>query len=442
MMANRAEPSPQPASVWQRLGIWWNTPDVGIEISRWMTIAGLLVLVGVLFRQPALVLIGIGVALVALALRLWWDFSLVATSYTRRFSTTRAFHGDEVTVTLETVNLKPLPVTRLEVAELVTENVAIPNRTLDRTEVANRRLFRTLFSLGFYERVDYRYAFRTHRRGWYRFGPATLTATDPFGLVRRKRRFEEVNGILTYPRVVPVTQVIVPARQPYGDFKPAQQLVEDPMRIAGVREYVPGDSPRRIHWRATARTGELQTRVSEPSATPVAAIFLDTITFSHLWEGQHSDLLELAVVVASSLSAQLLEGRHQVGMYANAPIPELSRSVRIPPGRRPGQLTHILERLAMIAPAFGDRIERMMTEEIPKLPWGATLVVITCRVTPTMQRMLLRLARSTGNQRVVLVTIGEEPELVPDLRRRVPVYHLGTKERWDEIERITLESIA
>ncbi|HEV2127798.1 MAG TPA: DUF58 domain-containing protein [Thermomicrobiales bacterium] len=428
-------------STWDRFTAWWNTPNVGIEIHRWMTAAGALVLLGIVFLQAALVLVGVGVALVALALRLWWDFALVATTYTRRFSTRRAFHGDEVTVTLETVNLKPLPVTRLEVAEYVTKNVEIPGRALERAEVPNRWLFRTLFSLGFYERVDYRYTFRTQRRGWYRFGPATLTATDPFGIVRRKRQYEAVDGVLTYPRVVPLTHVIVPARQPYGDFKPPQSLLEDPMRIAGVRQYEAGDSMRRIHWRATARIGELQTRVSEPTATPIAAIFLDTITFSHLWEGQQSDLLELAVVVAASLSAQLLEGRYQVGMYANAPIPEVSRSVRIAPGRRPGQLAHILERLAMIAPAFGARIEQMMTEEIPRLPWGASMVVVTCRVTPTMQRMLLRLARSTGNQRVVLVAIGDRPELLPELRRRVPVYHLGRQERWDELEQITLQPL-
>lgn len=437
-----AQARTDPPSRRERFITWWNTPDVGIEMPRWVTLAGLLALLGVVFRQPALVLVGIGIALVAVALRLWWDFALVAVTYTRNFSSKRAFFGDDVTVTLETINLKPLPVTRLEVAELVTENVDIPGRTLERTEVANRRLFRTLFSLGLYERVDYRYTFSTSRRGWYRFGPATLTATDPFGLVRRKKRFDQVDGVLAYPRVVPVTQVIVPARQPYGDFKPPQALQEDPLIISGVREYVPGDSPRRIHWRATARTGELQVRVSEPTATPIAAIFLDTLTFSHLWEGQQSDLLELAVVVASSLSAQLLEGRYQVGLYANAPIPEVSRSVRIPPSRRPGQLPRILERLAMLAPAFGQRIEQMMTEELPRLPWGATMVVVTCRVTATMQRMLLRVARSTGNQRVVLVAIGEKPELLPELRRRVPVYHLGTLERWDEIDHITLESIS
>ncbi|HYH12150.1 MAG TPA: DUF58 domain-containing protein, partial [Thermomicrobiales bacterium] len=255
--------TPEAPSAWKRFTEWWNTPDVGIELPRWMTVAGMVLLIGIFFRQEALVLVGMGIAIVALALRLWWDFALVAIRYERQFSTRRAFHGDDVTVTLETVNLKPLPVTRLEVAELVTDNVTIPGRVLDRTEVPNRRMFRTLFSLGFYERVDYRYTFKTHRRGWYRFGPAVLTATDPFGLVRKKRRFEALGGVLTYPRVVPVSQVIVPARQPYGDFKPPQALMEDPMRIAGVRQYEPGDSPRRIHWRATARTGELQTRVSE-----------------------------------------------------------------------------------------------------------------------------------------------------------------------------------
>ena len=69
------------------------------------------------------------------------------------------------------------------------------------------------------------------------------------------------------------------------------------------------------------------------------------------------------------------------------------------------------------------------------------MVVITCRVTPTMQRMLMRMARTTGHQRVVLVAIGDRPELLPELRRRVPGYHLGTRERWDAIEQIHLESI-
>lgn len=210
------------------------------------------------------------------------------------------------------------------------------------------------------------------------------------------------------------------------------------MRFAGVREYVAGDNPRRVHWRATARTGVMQTRVYEPSASPVAAVFLDTITFSYLWEGQNSALLELAVCTAASLCSQLLKGKHQVGLYANAPIPGKSRTVRVPPGRRPGQYVRILEDLAALMPAFGDRIEQMVLQEMPRLPWGATVVIVTCRVTEGLQRSLLRHVRSSGASRFVVVAIGVQPTLLPEFRKRVPVFHLSDAESWETIEAITM----
>lgn len=421
---------------------WWENRDVDINIRQWLGVAALTGLAAAVFREPVLAIVAFAIALVGLGLRLWWDHALDNLSYRRHFSSTRAFFDDEVTIELTAVNAKPLPLSRLEVVEETSPNVEVTGRQMERSSETHGRLFRTMFSLGMYERVSHRYAMRCHRRGWHRFGPVTLSANDPFGMVVRRSRIDSIEGVLVYPRVVPMTELIVPARQPLGDMKPATPLVEDPMRMSGVRPYVAGDSPKRIHWRATARTGVLQTRVFEPSATPVAAIFLDTITFSHLWEGQDSGLLELSVTVAASLAAQMLEGKHQVGVYANAPIPSRSRTIRIAPGRRPGQLTRILEQLAMLVPAFGDRIEVMVAEELPRLPWGASVVIVTCRVSPGLQRTLLRLARTGGTQRYVIVAIGEQPRLVPELRRRVAVYHLGTEEGWDAISQIQLRRVS
>jgi uncharacterized protein (DUF58 family) len=127
-----------------------------------------------------------------------------------------------------------------------------------------------------------------------------------------------------------------------------------------------------------------------------------------------------------------------VGLFANAPIPNKSRTVRVPPGRRPGQLTRILEDLATLVPAFGDRIERMVVEEMPRLPWGATVVILTCRVTEGLQRSLIRLARNSGSQRFVIIGIGAQPQLLPEIRRRIPVYHLSDEEAWDSIESIVM----
>ncbi len=422
----------------ERIGKWFDNPDVDIDTRRWLLIAGAVALLAAFLREPILALIAFGVALVALLTRLWWDNSFRGLTYERKVSQNRAFYGDTVEVELTATNAKPLPLTRLEISDQVTSNVDIVNRQLERSEQANVKILRTIYSLGMYERVQYTYRVPCRSRGWHRFGPAVAAASDPLGLTARREAIDGSVRFLVYPRMVPMTTLIVPPRQPFGDFKPQQSVIEDPLRMAGVREYVAGDSPKRIHWRATARTGTMQTRVYEPSASPVAAIFLDTITFSYLWEGQNSALLELAVTTAASLSSQLLEGRHQVGIYANAPIPNRSRTVRVPPGRRPGQLTRILEDLATLVPAFGDRIERMVMEELPRLPWGSTVVIVTCRVTEGLQRSLLRLARNSGTQRFVIVAIGVQPTLLPDIRRRIPVYHLSDEEAWDTIEQITM----
>ena len=422
----------------ERIGKWFDNPDVDIDTRRWLLIAGAVALLAAFLREPILALIAFGVALVALLTRLWWDNSFRGLTYERKVSQNRAFYGDTVEVELTATNAKPLPLTRLEISDQVTSNVDIVNRQLERSEQANVKILRTIYSLGMYERVQYTYRVPCRSRGWHRFGPAVAAASDPLGLTARREAIDGSVRFLVYPRMVPMTTLIVPPRQPFGDFKPQQSVIEDPLRMAGVREYVAGDSPKRIHWRATARTGTMQTRVYEPSASPVAAIFLDTITFSYLWEGQNSALLELAVTTAASLSSQLLQGRHQVGIYANAPIPNRSRTVRVPPGRRPGQLTRILEDLATLVPAFGDRIERMVVEELPRLPWGSTVVIVTCRVTEGLQRSLLRLVRNSGTQRFVIVAIGVQPTLLLDIRRRIPVYHLSDEEAWDTIEQITM----
>ncbi|MBA3275884.1 MAG: DUF58 domain-containing protein [Chloroflexia bacterium] len=422
----------------ERIGKWFDNPDVDIDTRRWLLIAGAVAMLAAFMRQPILALIAFGIALVALLTRLWWDNSFRGLTYTRQVSQNRAFYGDTVEVELTATNAKPLPLTRLEISDQVSSNVEIVSRQLDRSEQANAKILRTMYSLGMYERVQYTYRVPCMSRGWHRFGPAIAAASDPLGLTARREVIGGSVRFLVYPRMVPISELIVPPRQPFGDFKPPQSVVEDPMRMAGVREYVAGDSPKRIHWRATARTGVMQTRVYEPSASPVAAIFLDTITFSYLWEGQNSALLELAVTTAASLSSQLLQGRHQVGLYANAPIPNRTRAVRVPPGRRPGQLTRILEDLATLVPAFGDRIERMVVEELPRLPWGSTVVIVTCRVTEGLQRSLLRLVRNSGTQRFVIVAIGVQPTLLLDIRRRIPVYHLSDEEAWDTIEQITM----
>jgi uncharacterized protein (DUF58 family) len=409
-------------------------------VRRFLIGAGGVAVLAALLQQPLLLIISLIMVLIAGGIALFWNYCFSGVSYRREVSRTRAFWGEDVEITLIAENAKPMPLLRLDVIEEVSQKVRIPNVRLDFADKIDTRHFPVFFSLGIYERVKLRYTVPGMMRGRYRIGPGVMTTSDPFGLITRDKQIPGSVHFIVYPRMVPLSGVPIPARQPLGDFKPSQPLVEDPLRIQGVRPYVAGDSPRRIHWRATARTGQMQTRVYETSATPSAALFLDTNTFAYLWEGQNTALLELAITLTASLARDLILARHQVGLFANAPILGGPRTIRVLPGRHPAQLTRMLENLAMLVPAFGDRIEQMVVAEIPRLSWGTTIVIITCNVTDSLQRSLQRLIRN-GAGRFVLIAVGEKPDLLPELQRRLICYYLPEEEAWDVVERLTLERI-
>ena len=75
--------------------------------------------------------------------------------------------------------------------------------------------------------------------------------------------------------MVPLQGYDLASRRPIGDVRLMHRLYEDPTRIAGVRPYEPGDPLNRIHWRATARTGTLHSKITEPSTLTGATVLLD-----------------------------------------------------------------------------------------------------------------------------------------------------------------------
>src|SRR5207244_13438952 len=122
---------------------------------------------------------------------------------------------------------------------------------------------------------DLEYTLKLRMRGYYQIGPLVLESGDLFGLHRRYRAVTEPHFLLVYPKVVPLEGFELASRRPVGEIRLAHRLFEDPTRIAGVREYQRGDPLNRVHWRATARTGTLHSKIYEPSTIAGATIVLD-----------------------------------------------------------------------------------------------------------------------------------------------------------------------
>src|SRR5437660_7374531 len=150
-------------------------------------------------------------------------------------------------------------------------------------------------------------------RGYYQIGPMVMESGDLFGLHRRYCVDAEPHYLLVYPRTVPLEGYDLASRRPIGDVRLVHRLYEDPTRIVGIRPYEAGDPLNRVHWRATARTGQLHSKVYDPSTMAGAMLLLDLHHAGYPARGEprRSDL---AVTTAVSLANAVALLSQQVGL--------------------------------------------------------------------------------------------------------------------------------
>jgi len=209
------------------------------------------------------------------------------------------------------------------------------------------------------------------RRGLYEWGPLTVTAVDPFGIFRRSRTFGEAQQILVYPPVVDLPHFQAPPANLPGEGRFRRRTHYITPNAAGVREYAPGDAFNRIHWRSTARTGELMVKTFELDPASDIWVILDLERRVHVGSGDDSTE-EYAVRIAASVA------RHYIIANRPAGLMQFGRDLRIlEPERGQNQLTRILETLAT-ASAVGDApLGALLLEEQRRFGRHTTLVIVT-----------------------------------------------------------------
>jgi len=387
----------------------------------WLYITVLLIFVGALLGQGSLVAMGFLFFLTGGIARLWSKYGLLRLEYERTLGETRAFIGETVDLTVRVANRKLLPLPWLELRDEVPENLAIEGGKVGPCHIPSRAYLNKTTSMSWYERVGWRYKVHCAARGYYRFGPVRTRTSDLFGFFPKEGRAGGIDYLLVYPQVVPLTQLGLPSKRPFGEQKGGEPIFENPYRVQGVRDYRPSDPLKRIDWKATARRQSLQVRVYEPTITPYFIVFLNIDTFRHSWEGYNPELLERVISVAASVAKWAQDEQCAVGLYANGSFPESDRPIKILPSRAPEQLTRVLEALAMIVPLTTSTIEGLLQTESHSLPFGATLVVITATMSESLLVTLMR-QRELG-QKVALLTLSTES--LPRELEGITVYRMG-----------------
>lgn len=367
----------------------------------------------------------------------WWGGRAIRIIAVNRKYTNHIFFGEKVSIELEIKNTSLFPVVWLQFQELFP--LAL---------ITNARNLREVISLKPKEKVHYQYQLEGRKRGIYPVGPLTISSGDIFGLAEPDTRQVHPEALVVYPRIVPLSQVNLPSNSPMGTLKYAQPIFEDPTRVRGKRDYINGDSLRRIDWKATAVSGKLQVKLFEPSISLETALFLnlnsaDYDRFSRL------DATELGIVVSASLANWIITKKQFVGLYTNGVeallenessegTPEKAKthlSMPIPPRRGRAQLIRILETLARVQTADEHSFLQMVQNETGRLPWGTTLIILSSKLDDALFDCLFQARRS--GLKPVLIPCGPVPEMEEKRNKAkyfgIPLYQVYNErdlDRW------------
>ena len=385
---------------------------------KWVLGIAILLVLGLVFHLNLLVyamyVLG-GVLLLGRFLARTWTENLVA----RRVSVDSVCEiGDSVRITVELENRGRLTVPWI----LLEDSIPItalhgmrPRLQIDGPWVTLARL-----APGETETV-FEYEAKFLQRGYYQFGPLLVETGDVFGLHRRYQLLTEPRFVLVLPRVLPLQGYNLASRRPLGEIRVMHRLFEDPTRLAGVRLFQQGDPLNRVHWRATARTSQLHSRVYENSRVAGATLLLDFHEDSY--RGVVGDgSSELAIVTVAALAnAVHLQGQ-QIGLVTNgrdaadrireegwqgeflnrtvarqqaatAAENTRMRPVVVPTRKSSDNLLYILETLARLEKTDGMAFPGLVSEAAVQIPRDATVVAVLSRVTPEMALALGELVR-------------------------------------------------
>ncbi|MCX6401196.1 MAG: DUF58 domain-containing protein [Propionibacteriales bacterium] len=148
------------------------------------------------------------------------------------------------------------------------------------------------------------YPVRADLRGQYVVGPLNMRIGDPFGLVERRRSIAGTAELIVTPRVLPLPAIpLTGGWQGAGEHRP-QAFASGSAEDVSVREYRRGDDLRRVHWRSSARVGELMVRREEQPWEAHATVLIDNRHHAHRGQGPASSF-ESAIVAAASLVVHL-----------------------------------------------------------------------------------------------------------------------------------------
>lgn len=253
------------------------------------------------------------------------------------------------------------------------------------------------------------------KRGRFTLGPIEMVSIDPFGLFQVRRTDPQISHVIVYPPVIPIDSFPLPSGILPGGDALRRRTYQVTANASGVRDYAPGDSFNRIHWRTTAHKGRLM--VKEFELDPLSDIWIVPDLHQPVHTGRHNPdpgdmelrsalrrnpswvpptTEEYTITLAASIAMHFLQKDRSVGLVTHAGYREM---IQVDRGSR--QITKMLETLA-VARAEGPRpLDQVLALEGTQLARGAAVIVIT----PSVQTEWVQAAQTLSRRGLKTIAV-------------------------------------
>lgn len=339
--------------------------------------------------------------------------------------------GDKIKIELQFENRSKLSVPWLLAEDFTSQN----DFTASPPRLKVKGVTRKIFSLRGNSETEFGYEVELLRRGCYQFGPVLVETGDLFGLHRDFRLLTQAVIATVYPKILPLTGYDIESARPMGEIRLTNRLFDDPTRISGIKPHERGEPLNRIHWRATARTGELQSKVYESTSVAGATIVLDFSKEAFPAPGEFY-ASELAITLAGSIAQLLTQLNQQVGIATNGadalvrlglgmqelqfktrsiakhalqssiskPLPH---AVTVDTRRDVEQFDRILDQLARLELSAEFPYSALLAQTAHRFPRSATVLAILGKVTEETALALGSLKQRGYTVTALLVAVGD-----------------------------------
>jgi uncharacterized protein (DUF58 family) len=321
--------------------------------------------------------------------------------------------GDRLQVTYTLRNTSRLPKPWLEIHNPTTLPGGLPGRAI---------------TLGSRSERSWLVRAPMTRRGHFRIEPLQIRTGDPFGFFEASASVGQGIAVVVYPKVEKLPMWRLPPASIEGSHAAPERTLQATPLATAVRPYAPGDSFNRIHWRSTARHGEIQVKEFELEQTADAWIFLDLDRSAQAGRGEDSTV-EVAVRAAASIADKALLENRAVGMTVNS-----HRLAILPADRGSRQHLKIMQLLAAVEGDGSTPLSESLMAAAGRLRRGMTAIVITPSIDQSWVRPIAAL-RSRGIGAVVITIDAAEAERIERAERQPRAERAGAADRAVEEQR-------